>query len=373
MFRLSKLFFLLALLLLLPAAFALDAPVVSSDTHPPGVWGGTPIVFKWAAIAGATHYCFVLDSSAETVAPDCVPDTAAFTKRTDVDVPPKIRSDEYFFHIKSVSGSVSSSTTTYSIKLDIGGPPVPLLSATPNLDGSIDLSWTEAEDDASGVKAHEIYRCNLPNFGIYDEGVSLIVKVAGLSFNDSNNLWPGYAYYYKIRPIDNAGNLGQTSNEVRAITVAKCDLGISFSINLSDDKKHLLLGLRAVDKIAHGWLKATLPDGGIYTFFAEQVPFTDWNSEFDLNQTKEGVIQFYLSAKEFFGDNCDQNKEFIYDITSPVIQFASPKYNERVSETVALQVKAFDQGNFKSGIKSVDFFVDENNHWKSIGSGAEKG
>jgi uncharacterized protein GlcG (DUF336 family) len=372
MFCLSKSFFLLALILLLPAGFALDAPVVTSETHPSGVWGSTPIVFKWAAIAGATHYCFVLDSSAETVAPDCVSDTAAFTKRTDVDVPPKIRSGEYFFHIKAVSVTGASATTNYPIKLDVDGPSKPLLSAESLSDGGIELSWGAVQDDASGVKEYEIYRCGLANFGLRDLGVTLVAKVSGISYNDFNNLGQSKTYHYKIRPVDNAGNGGSVSNEVHASTAAKCDLGISFSISLSDDKKRLLLGLSAVDKIAHGGLKATLPDGSEYSFFDEKEPFTDWNSEFDLSQTKEGVIQFYLSAKEFFGDNCDQNKEFIYDITRPVVQFASPKYNDKVSETVVLQVKAFDQGDFKSGIKSVDFFIDENNQWKSVGAGEKK-
>jgi hypothetical protein len=53
MFCLNKSFFLFALLLLLPAAFALDAPTVSSSTHPEGKWGKAPIFFEWNAVPGA--------------------------------------------------------------------------------------------------------------------------------------------------------------------------------------------------------------------------------------------------------------------------------------------------------------------------------
>ncbi len=367
MFCLNKSFFLLALLLLLPAAFALDAPTVSSSTHPEGKWGKAPIFFEWNAVPGAEKYCYVLDSSADTLAPDF-----PCTTRTDAEFPPKIKSGDYYFHIKTVSGGNASPTATYPIKLDVDGPSSPVLSAATNADGSIDLSWTAAEDDASGVKEYEVYRCGIGNFSIRDLGVTLLIKIIGFSFNDGNDLQQSTTYHYKIRPVDNAGNVGQISNEAKATTVAKCDLGISFSITLSSNKKQLILSITALDKINRGSLKATLPDGSAYDFFSEKEPFTEWHSEFDLNRTKEGVIRFYLSAKEFFWDNCDQNKEFVYDVTSPTIQFVTPKYNERVSETVSLQVRAADQGDFKSGIKSVDFFVDENNHWKSIGSGAEK-
>ncbi len=362
MFCLSKSFFLIALLLLLPAAFALDAPVVTSNTHPEDEWGKMPIILKWGAVPGAEKYCYVFDSNPGTAAPDspCTPKTSAEFQ---------VKSGEYYFHVKAVAAGASD-TTTYAVKVDIDPPQAPMLSGTANPDGSIDLNWPAVQGDLSGIKEYEVHRWGIPDFEIKEATVT--AKVTGLSFNDSNNLEQSRTYHYKIRPIDNAGNFGSGSNEVHIATAAKCDLGISLSLLLSGDKKKLLLGITALGKMYHGTLKAVLPDGSSHSFFTEKEPFSDWNTEFDLSQTKEGVMTFDLSAKEFLGDDCSQEKEFIYDITNPTVQFVAPKYNDKVSETVVLQVKAFDQGDFKSGIKSVDFFIDENNQWKSIGGGEKK-
>ena len=47
-------------------------------------------------------------------------------------------------------------STSYPIKLDVGVPSRPVLSATMAPDGGIELSWIASEDDKSGIKEYEV-------------------------------------------------------------------------------------------------------------------------------------------------------------------------------------------------------------------------
>jgi len=89
----------------------------------------------------------------------------------------------------------------------------------------------------------------------------------------------------------------------------------------------------------------------------------------DVSSTEEGYIDFGLEASEFFGDECDMEKRYIYDVTNPEINFSFPKYNDKLSGTVPLQASVEDKGSFKSGIKSVTFYLRDGASWNSLGTG----
>ncbi len=357
------------LFLLLPACLALDAPVVSSSTHPEGEWGSLAPYFSWQAVEGAFKYCYVLDESSETTAPN-----EPCTEYTSVQLPTKIKSGDYFFHVKAVSSTTQSQTTTYHLKLDVESPEwvkLPPLSAKALSHESIELTWEAASDAASGVDHYEVYRHFLMNFKIRDLGTQKIAVTADTSLIDSNNIGQHETYHYKVRAIDKAGNAGPVSNEAIAQTAAKCDLDIVFSVELSDDEEQLMLSIACDDKIYRSSLKATLPDGSQHVFFEGKEPFLDWNESFSLSAVEEGYIDFGLKAEEFLGDDCGQEKRFIYDVTKTAASFVSPKYNDRVSETVPLEVLVEDKSSFKSGINSVRFFVMEGTTWTDIGTPEE--
>jgi len=351
--------------LLVSPAFALDAPVVSSSTHEEGIWGSQSPVFSWEAVEGAFEYCYVLDSDSSNDAPD-----EPCTVNTTVQLPKKISSGDYYFHIKAAKYGESSATTTYHIKLDIKNPTKSILSFEALSDGSLELSWTAAEDEESGVKEYEVYKSGLSNFDIRDLSARRIavVSVPAIGFVDVNNLSQSTTYHYKIRAVDNSGNPGPVSNEVHAQTVAKCDIDIDFSAELSEGKESLLLKITGGDTIYHGGLAATLPDGSSHLFFEEKEPFGFWEESFSLSGIGQGYIDFSLAAKEFFGDECGQEKRFIFDTVEPKLSFVSPKYNDRVSETVPLEVRAEDLGDFKSGLQPIEFFHQEGSNWRQLGS-----
>jgi hypothetical protein len=366
MIELRKLLLLAFIAFFLPGILALDAPSLSSSTHPEGEWAGMPMSFEWSAVEGADEYCYSLNTEIDSDAPN-EPCTALL----NVQPPQKIKSGDYYFHVKAVSSSEESGTTTYYIKLDIDAPTRPIPSAEPKSDGSIELTWEPSEDDSSGVKEYEIYRKLMAGFDIRTTPIYKTVSGSVTSFNDSNDMAQSTTYHYKMRAIDNSGNSGLVSKEVHAETVAKCDLGVQFSVELSSSQEELQLSITANDKIYRGSLTAKLPDASEHVFFEEAEAFLEWDEDFDLSTIEEGYIDFSLAAEEFFGDDCSQEKQFIYDVTLPEASFVFPKYNDRVSETVPLELGVDDKGSFKSGIQSVTFFEKEGDNWKQLGSGEE--
>jgi len=354
------------LVLLIPVAFALDTPTISSNTNPEGEWSGFPMEFKWTSIEEADRYCFILtpDSEAEIPIDDshCSANLAAYPSK-------KISSGDYYFKVKAVANNGNeSSAASHAIMLDIGSPGRAELSAKSNDAGEIELSWTAPEDDASGIKEYEIYRKLMAGFDIRTTPIYEIVDGSALSFTDVNELDQSTTYHYKILAVDNVGNFGSVSNEAHAETAAECDLNITFLVELSSGEDSLELSILSDSKIYHGILEAKLPDGSTYSFFNDAEAFLEWEESFDLSSIDEGYIDLSLTAKEFFGDDCSQSKQFIFDITKPDLTFTSPKYNDRVSETVPLLVEVDDKGSFKSGVDPIIFSVRDGESWTEIGT-----
>ena len=362
--------FVFLLTLLLPYALALDAPAVTSPSHPSGEWGAFPMEFRWNEVEGAKEYCYAL--TANTDVPE---ELSICTGNTDAYPPKKIQSGDYYFHVKTVSLGGESAVTTYAIKLDVDGPAGVVLSGETTAEGGTEISWEASEDDASGVKEYEIYRSGFANFDIRDLVATKIatVLVPATAFSDSNATDQSRTYHYKIRPVDKVGNPGPVSNEVHITTAAKCDLDIDFSVVLSESKEELELGIVSNDKIYNGFLTVALPDGTERGFFSDSSPFFDWSGSLDLSGVEQGYIDFSLGAEEMFGDDCSQEKRFVYDIVNPTVSFISPKYNTKVSETVPFEAKVVDSGPFKGGIDSVTFFLKNGVNWQQIGSGTEEG
>ena len=347
--------------LLFPVVFALDAPVVTSATHPVDVWAKMPMLFEWNEVAGATQYCYALTSS-----PDA-PELSAMTciSGTSVSPPQKRDSGDYYFHVNA--GDAESASAAYHIKLDVDKPSSSILSAKSLNDGNIELSWTAAEDSASGVKEYVIYRKLVGGVSPRDTPVHARVPGSATSFVDANQLEQSTTYHYIVLAADNAGITGGISNEAYVKTAAKCDLDITFSKSLSG--KSLALGISNDTLIYHGGLSAVLPDGSEKVFFADADPFDSWDGSLDLSGVKEGYIDFSLAAKEFFGDDCGFEARFVYDVTAPGVRFVSPKYNDRVSEVVPLKVEAEDSGSFKSGLEPPVFFLKAGSNWEKLGDG----
>jgi glycosidase len=91
---------------------------------------------------------------------------------------------------------------------DLQAPPAPdNLVATEGNAGTIDLSWSAS----SGADSYRVYRSPLTGGGYLQIG-----ETAGISFSDVPEP-KGVPYYYVVRAVDAAGNLGPASNEASGI------------------------------------------------------------------------------------------------------------------------------------------------------------
>ncbi len=350
---------------------ALDAPTVSSPNYPDQSKWYMPtlsIELSWNEVESATKYYYSMDKEPNTEpsleSNSTLETTAAYKKTGGV----------WYFHVRAAKGNNLGPTTHFKVQLDSARPDWEELSplkATATADGNIILTWHEATDSDSGVSHYELYRSATFDFDL--RGASKKYSpIEGTSYTDTNDMAENMTFFYLLVAIDKAGNQSRVSNKASATTYAFCDIDFSFDVALSDDKQKLLISIDADGNLYGGTLVATLPDDKTVEFFREAVPFTDYNAEFDLNETVEGIILVDLTARERLGDDCSQSKEFIYDVTSPSIEIISPELNETIAEEIVVKVEAFDNGDYKSGIDSVEFFV-RREDWELLGEMAADG
>ncbi len=353
-----------SLLILSTNVLSLDAPVVSSPSHPdPDSWYKGNVMMDWNAVDDATGYYFVKGQNPDTE-PSLEDDfTDLLSKRFAFG-----RDGTYYFHVRAVNGTTLGPVSHYKLQVDITRPSWDereILKATANSEGNIDLSWIEPTDNTSGVDHYRIHRSRFFDF-TFREATKRYAPIYGTSYTDTNNMEENSTFFYLLVAIDKAGNQSSMSNRASATTSVFCNLSISLGAELSEDEQKLLVSITSDGNVFGATLTATLPDGTEHEFFAGKSNFSDYSGELDLTTVNEGVIKLDLDARERLGDDCSQDIEFIYDVTDPTGEIISPELNETISEEVTAEVKAFDNGGYKSGISSVEFFV-RTDDWESLG------
>jgi hypothetical protein len=356
--------FCVSLLILSTSVLALDAPIVSSPSHPdPNGWSKGNIVMEWNAVEDATGYYFVNDQNPETEPSIEDEFTDSISTRFNIG-----RDGVYYFHVRAIGEASLGPVSHYKFQVDITRPQWDerdILNATANSEGNIEISWTEPVDNASGVDYYRIHRDRFFDFA-FRSATKKYAPAYGTSYEDTNNMEENSTFFYLLVAIDKAGNQSTISNRATATTGAFCNLDISFNADLSEDKQTLLVSITSDGNIYGATLVATLPDGVEHEFFSEMNNFPEYSGELDLNAVNEGVIELDFDARERLGDDCSQDQQFIYDVTNPTAKIISPELNETISEEVTVTVTAFDNGAYNSGVSSVEFFV-RTEDWESIG------
>ena len=359
----AKIFAIALLLCFAQAAFA-AAPAVSSSTHPvQEKWYNSTVAYvSWVPVEGAASYVYAYDSS-----PDTVPGNSNAIAKTGLTLPPKA-DGTWFFHVKALGSFGSSDTAHFKIQIDTQGPTQPQPTATARQDG-IFLEWTPSEDSLSGASSYTLYRSLTMNFTIRDISVKKFGPFSGTSYLDTNDMEEGRTYFYRLIPIDNAGNTGIMTKEFKAAMPTTCTLGIVLDAGIASDKKTLLVGITAQQPIYYSSLRIVTPDNNKVTLFTDNSNYTSWDGNFDLSSSSQGKGLLILRASEFYGDNCDANKEFVFDTALPSVNFVFPKnYREEVNGVVGIKISAEDTGAFKSGISAVSLSYKANANWISIGT-----
>ncbi len=122
-----------------------------------------------------------------------------------------IRDGSYYIFIETTDGNQNSSKYSEEFLVDKNAPMDPAdLNATAG-DMQINLIWNASNSD--DLQEYNVYRSITDGF-IAGEG-NLIASTTETNYTDSNISF-GTTYYYKIKAIDNAGNLSNESNQANA-------------------------------------------------------------------------------------------------------------------------------------------------------------
>ena len=208
------------------SSFTVTTPESEQDTEPPSIPTGLTVVstgenfvaFKWnpstdTGGSGLGGYKIYRGPN-EIATVD-----ASTTTYTDSGLEPDT---EYVYHLRAFDNAGNYSdfsealvTRTKPHEEDTIAPSVPQnLQAQTIDDNSIKLTWNASTDTGgSGLAGYRIYREDKNNYG------------TAIAFVDKNTteytntgLQPGTTYRYKIKAIDNAGNLSDFSNVAEATT-----------------------------------------------------------------------------------------------------------------------------------------------------------
>ncbi len=177
---------------------ALVSPTDNSKTK------DTTITFLWQSLSLASHYRIQISDE-------------GFNNSTLLDFNDTISNDFYtttlpegthFWRVRAENSSSETDYTTYSIEIDVTPPTAPILNNFTNSDTAlvadlpITLSWSA---DLTEAVQDSIY--------IYDDVnlSNLVLKAATLDNYDFSETTIG-DYYWRVRSIDDVGNVGNYSN-----------------------------------------------------------------------------------------------------------------------------------------------------------------
>ncbi len=334
-------------------------PSISSDTHDEDEWtSNDEPEFDWTSVSNTNDYRYALNDTSDYII-DNDDDSTGTTREKNYTG----RDDNiYWFHVAGCNSSGCGPTDHYKIKIDKTGPDVPTnIFGISQSDGSIFLSWDDADDrpsgDNSGIKEYTVYRSEDNDFEIIDAGVEEFTGIERTNFtDDERDLVRGIAYYYRIQAIDNAGNEGVRSVDKRVLLAGgSCSLGIS-----SDVPENLKAGELNIDiSVSNGDLfdadiKVKMPGKGYETLSTNQ----EGRSFEEMYLVPEGISgtgSILIQGEDQEGNVCEKLIEFTVDSIKPTITINSPANGEKVSGQVLINVSASDS---ESEIEKVEAFVE---------------
>ncbi|CAK0780793.1 hypothetical protein CCP3SC15_70046 [Gammaproteobacteria bacterium] len=169
------------------------APTVRSVTP-----GNSQVTVKWTAVANAISYNIYWGTSAggENLQKTALTGTSAvITGLTN--------GTTYFFTMKAVNASGTSTVSNEASATPIAPPTAPVLNSAIPGNSQVTLTWSTV----SGADSYNVYR------GTTHGGERLVSeKITGTSKTDTG-LTSGMTYYFKVRAV-NAGGVSAFSNEL---------------------------------------------------------------------------------------------------------------------------------------------------------------
>jgi hypothetical protein len=261
-------------------AFDFEAtPPVNPNSHdstpPSNIWSNdNTIDIAWSGASdsspgsGVHKYYFVWDHSPSTV-PDA---TAGFTEGIYT-TSTTLSDGNWYFHVRARdhAGNWASGAYTAGVfKIDKTKPTTivaPTFSSADVIDGIFTLSWSPSTDTLSGVSRYELQQKVSGGPWITVDG-----NIAGNLNSFTVSVSPG-TYYFRVRAIDAAGNLGSFSSTSSPAIVPEY------------------------------WFGLTIPSGNYFNFYSFQDSFNgtayhidtigsgDWAYQFMGTYTEEFVVR----------------------------------------------------------------------------------
>ncbi len=335
-------------------------PVVTSSTHDQDSWvSNDDVEFSWDPVDNAVKYQYSLTSSA-----DSVPDSSNETTSTSVSYE-NLEEGEKWFNVRACNErNECGETAHYRIRIDKRGPSYPQnIRGFSQEDGSIYLSWSQAEDNYSGVREYEVYRSKFKqiggtDFSITDPGVEKFAGITENSFVDSG-LKKGVWYYYRIRPIDKAGNVGSISPIVKVFNSAGSCL-VSFSSDLGEEfvgEGEKIVRFEGDGEISNAKIELDLPNSENKVIIADDLSGSSLEASFVVPSGLSGDAKLVVSGADVAGNYCEQEFDFKVDSVKPSFGEFPFEDNQVVSGLFVFSVDVNDDG---SGVDSVEVLVDGN-------------
>ncbi len=374
----SRVVLIVLLLIILSSLSLAAAPTVTSRTNPSGSWGNSSAISVDVSFASAEGYSYIVDAS-----PSTEPDTTVDTTNTHISLGSK-NDGTYWFHVRAKTSSGWSDTAHFELKVDTGSPSRPTgMKATSQPDGSVLIEWVASVDPLSGVAYYNIYRSTLRfvydsalgynrEFSIRDPVAKKIgANITGTSFTDSNFvIGEGYRFHYKIQPVDNAGNGGNTSAAISTLTTNFCNLVLSLEAGFKDG--NISMALTSDKKFKKGQLVVRDPEGKEAILATNLHDINSYSAGYSLSGKVNGDYNISFSANDEDAVKCIAEKVFVYDTSAPEVEILSPTATGELSGFIKVKIKASEKGTNPSGIAKVSLYLEKADSEQLIADAAQE-
>ncbi|MBI4044123.1 MAG: hypothetical protein HY392_00265 [Candidatus Diapherotrites archaeon] len=337
-------------------AAGLEAPEISSPTHTDEEWNtdNNP-KFLWSLIGGAAKYrCSFRKTGEGDSFTDCSrpPEASPFD-------PSGTQEGTWIFKAKACdSVNNCGPAGEFTARIDTQNPEqVSGIQASANQAGKTMLEWSDADDlpamDNSGIKEYLVYRSNQSGFGATEDKKIGTAGGGGTSFIDpSKGLEEGTRYYYKVRAVDNAGNMGVPSAE-KSIVFEGLACTNDFTFGLDDYVGAEFEAVVESEKeMKNPKISLKLLGGSEIEPLRVDEEKRRVSAVFRVPQDAHGkTAEITITSQDPDGGECSASETTKIDTREPEVDFTGLVEGQKVSKETTLKLNVSDLGSQVDQVK----------------------
>ena len=322
----------------------------SSHTNESAWYSDNSADFSWNSVSGATFYYKFNSTSDSSVSSS---DKDNQTTSTTVNSLTKTDGIWYFHLIACTSSSNCGSIDHYTARIDTAPPDkVTNATATATTNGTVTLKWTASADKGSGNKSgidhYDIYRWRETGFQLSTNRRIGDTETTAFTDDDSS-LVDATTYFYKIAPVDAAGNTGEAI-QVQA-TIKKsgsgesnCSVEAEFSHSGFVPAEKFDLVITSDGNMVDPALTIRLPKSGKVEPISEKVDDRKITATIEFGENNKGEKpEISLTFEDSDGEACAIGITPEIDAGKPSIEWIGPENDSEIElATAKLKVNASD-------------------------------